>query len=380
MKNKWLAASTGFALFSMFFGSGNLVFPITVGKESGGHYFLAALGILSTGVIVPFLGALGMLLFKGDLYQFFSSFGRKGTLLFSFLALALLGPFGVVARCLTVAHGALLLLLPEASLPVTSFCMCIAIYLLTINKNKIVTSLGTVLTPLLLIPIAVIAFCGLSQGSLPDIETSRGWAALKNGFFQGYQTMDLLAAFFFSQFVISHLHRMLPSDPDGSLVLKSFCKSACIGACLLSLVYFALVLLGATYAPLLAQIPPQEMFGAIAMASLGSMAAPWICAAVVLACLTTAMVLALLFADFLRVELTQNKLNNKGALLMTLAIGYFVSTFDFAAIAGFLGPLLEVMYPALIALTLFNIFSRFSNVNSSHWPFTVTLFIKLCWA
>ncbi|MBA2728840.1 MAG: branched-chain amino acid transport system II carrier protein, partial [Parachlamydiaceae bacterium] len=38
--------TTGFALFSMFFGSGNLVFPITVGQESQGHYLLAALGIV----------------------------------------------------------------------------------------------------------------------------------------------------------------------------------------------------------------------------------------------------------------------------------------------------------------------------------------------
>ncbi len=70
MKNTWLVVSTGFALFSMFFGSGNLVFPITVGLESEGHYLPAALGILLTGVAVPFLGVLGMMLYKGDIYSF----------------------------------------------------------------------------------------------------------------------------------------------------------------------------------------------------------------------------------------------------------------------------------------------------------------------
>ncbi len=162
MKNKWLVVSTGFALFSMFFGSGNLVFPITVGQESEGHYLLAALGILFTGVVVPFLGVLGMMLYKGDIYSFFSCFGKRGTFLFSFLALALMGPFGVLARCLTVAHGALLLLLPNASLPLTSILMCVVIYFLAVNKNKIVTTLGTVLTPFLLLAIAMIAFFGLN--------------------------------------------------------------------------------------------------------------------------------------------------------------------------------------------------------------------------
>ena len=89
MKDKWLIVGTGFALFSMFFGSGNLVFPITVGQESEGHYLLAAFGILFTGVAVPFLGVLGMMLYKGDIYSFFNCFDKKGTFLFSFLALSL---------------------------------------------------------------------------------------------------------------------------------------------------------------------------------------------------------------------------------------------------------------------------------------------------
>lgn len=379
MKNKWLIVSTGFALFSMFFGSGNLVFPITVGKESEGHYLLAAFGILFTGVVVPFLGVLGMMLYKGDIYSFFSCFGRKGTFLFSFLALALMGPFGVLARCLTVAHGALLLLLPNASLPLTSLLMCLVIYFLTVNKNKIVTTLGAVLTPFLLLAIAMIAFFGLNQGTLPETTTSNSWNALKNGFFQGYQTMDLLAAFFFSQFVIKHLHSKLsPNDGEPSL-LKHFYKSSLIGAGLLSSVYFALVLLGWIYSPLLSHIPPQEMLGVIAIESLGTIAAPCVCLAVLFACLTTAIVLASLFADFLRSEVTREKIGNKQALLITLGIGFVVSTFDFAGIARFLGPVLETIYPALIALTLVNITNKFLGIKSSHWPFTLTLAAKLCW-
>ena len=94
MKNAWLVISTGFALFSMFFGSGNLVFPIAVGTECGGHCILAALGILLTGVVVPFLGVFGMLLYKGDLNSFFSYLGKPGIFLFSLLALSITGPFG----------------------------------------------------------------------------------------------------------------------------------------------------------------------------------------------------------------------------------------------------------------------------------------------
>ena len=374
MKDKWLFISTGFALFSMFFGSGNLVFPITVGQESGGHYLLASLGIILTGVIVPFLGVLGVLLYKGDLYDFFSCFGKKGTFVFSFLALALMGPFGVLARCLTVAHGALLLLLPEASLPLTSFLLCALIYLLTMHQNTIVTTLGSRLTPFLLLAIAMIAVFGLGAGgeTWATSSSTDGWEALKNGFFQGYQTMDLLAAFFFSQFILKHLRN---SEKDSSL-LNHFCKASFIGAGILSSVYFALVLLGWIYSPLLASTPPQEMLGVIALESLGNIAAPCVCLAVLFACLTTSIVLTSLFADFLRTEVTKDKIGNKVALLVTLTIGFAVSTFDFGGIAKFLSPVLEMVYPALIALTLVNIVTKFIGTKATHWPFTFTLMAK----
>ena len=370
-----LIISTGFALFSMFFGSGNLVFPITVGQMSEGHYLLAALGILSTGVLVPFLGVFGMILYKGNIDQFFSCFGKKGIFFFSFLALALMGPFGVLARCLTVAHGALLLLIPHASLPLTSFLLCLAIFFLTLNRNKIIATLGNILTPFLLLSIAVIAFFGL-QGTFPESSGVAGWNALKNGFFQGYQTMDLLAAFFFSQFIITHLST---KQSDEASMLKTFYQSSLIGGGILSLVYFALVLLGWMHAPNLASTPPQEMLGQIAINALGPIAAPVVCMAVLFACLTTALVLTSLFADFLEKNVLQNKIGNKSALLATLIIAFIVSTFDFAGIARFLGPVLEAIYPALIMLTLVNIVNKFLGTKATHWPFTLTLAAKLCW-
>lgn len=370
--------TTGFALFSMFFGSGNLVFPLIVGQESQGHYLLASFGLILTGVLVPFLGVLGMVMYKGDIYSFFSSFGKRGTFIFSFLALALMGPFGVLARCLTVAHGALTLLLPGLSLPIASVCFCLIIYLLTANKNRIVSLLGTYLTPILLLSIGAIGIVGLSHTEIPEAATLTTFSAFNNGFFQGYQTMDLLAAFFFSQFVIGQLHQRVSQTTEENAMLKVFCKSAVVGASALSVVYFMLVVLGWVYHQLLVDAAPQEMLGIIAMASLGKFAAPCLCMAIVLACLTTAIVLTSLFADFLRQEVSQEKIGRHLSLGITLAIGFAVSTLDFGGIARFLGPLLETVYPALITLTLVNIACKLLSFRTSHWPFTLTIVAKLC--
>lgn len=364
MKRSIAILSTGFALFSMFFGSGNLVFPITVGEQSAGHYGFAALGILLTGVIVPFLGVFAMVLYNGNLPNFFRLFGAKGTFIFSFLALALMGPFGVLARCLTVAHGASLLLMPKLSLPVASLFFCMIIFIFSFNKSSLLSRLGLFLTPFLLFSIAMIAFFGFKAGSFPISVEGTKWSALKMGFFQGYQTMDLLAAFFFSHFVIAQLKK---EQTNQQIVLRPtllshFCQSALVGGALLAIVYFALVLLGWLYSPFLIEVAPQKRLGVIATEALGSFAAPIVCVAIILACMTTAIVLTSLFADFLRKNI---KINHPFSLLVTLLIGFFVSTFDFAAIAKLISPILEAIYPALIALTLFNIAAFFFNKQIS---------------
>jgi len=358
----------------MFFGSGNLVFPLVVGQLSNGHFNLASIGILLTGVLVPFLGILAMLLFNGSSKDFFGRLGKPATFWFPLIALSLMGPFGVLARCITVAHGAFKLLIPTTPLWIFSVGTCAIVFLLTIRKNKIVPLLGSVLTPILLVSLAAIAFFGLISVDLPTASIGGEWESFKMGIFQGYQTMDLLAAFFFSAFVIKHLKDQSKSEEN---TLSTFFKAAMIGAGLLSIIYFILVVLGSMYAPQLANIPPQEMLGFIAQAALGPWAAPIVCLAVVLACFTTAIVLTSLFADFLKKEVTKDKINNSTAIFTTLAIAFFTSTLEFSGIAKVLGPILEAIYPALIVLTVLSIFHKLWGWSTVRMPIAIAFAAKL---
>ncbi len=376
MKNKSLILSTGLAMFSMFFGSGNLVFPLVVGQMSEGHFGFASLGILITGVLVPFLGILAMLLFDGNSKEFFGRLGKPATFWFPLIALSLMGPFGVLARCITVAHGAFRLILPETPLWLFSILCCALTFFLTIRKNKIVPLLGSILTPILLLSLGAIAIFGFISAEIPAVTSNGSWDSFKNGIFQGYQTMDLLAAFFFSVFVIKHLKNH-SSTEDRAHSLSIFLKASMLGAGLLSFIYILLVLLGSIYAPALAHIPPQEMLGYVAQAALGSWAAPIVCCTVVLACITTAIVLTSLFSDFLRKEVTKEKINNSTAILTTLGIAFLISTLEFSGIARFLGPILEAIYPALIVLTVLSIFHKLRGWNTVRMPIAVAFLIKL---
>ncbi|MFQ9338340.1 MAG: branched-chain amino acid transport system II carrier protein, partial [Varibaculum sp.] len=49
---------TGLALFAMFFGAGNLIFPVMIGVESGVEQVPATIGFMLTGVLLPMAGMI----------------------------------------------------------------------------------------------------------------------------------------------------------------------------------------------------------------------------------------------------------------------------------------------------------------------------------
>jgi len=65
MKNetKLTAASyltIGSMLFGLFFGAGNLIFPVHMGQLAGAEVHSAIIGFLVTGIGLPFLGIVAM--------------------------------------------------------------------------------------------------------------------------------------------------------------------------------------------------------------------------------------------------------------------------------------------------------------------------------
>lgn len=56
-------------LFGLFFGAGNLIFPVFLGQQAGHHVGLAIFGLLLTGIGLPLLGvtAIGLTRSEGVL-------------------------------------------------------------------------------------------------------------------------------------------------------------------------------------------------------------------------------------------------------------------------------------------------------------------------
>ena len=152
--------STGLAMFSMFFGAGNVVFPLALGQIAQDSNFFAILGLLISAVCVPFLGLISMTLFDGNYQNFFERIGKVPGFLVMLCILGLIGPFGAIPRCIALSYSTLELYFPGMSLPLFSIASCLIIFAFTAKKNSI-GILGYVLTPLLLFSLLFIIVKGL---------------------------------------------------------------------------------------------------------------------------------------------------------------------------------------------------------------------------
>ncbi|MBX3457571.1 MAG: branched-chain amino acid transport system II carrier protein [Candidatus Paracaedibacteraceae bacterium] len=363
MTYKRVILTAGFAMFSMFFGSGNLVFPLLIGTQTLDVSTYSTIGLILTAVIVPFLGLFGMILYNGNTRDYFDKLGRIPSFLLILTMLSLMGPFGVVPRCITVAYGGLNVLYPDLPFNWFSAGFCALITLLIWKSNRVVDVIGLLLTPFKLGGLMLLMIVGLYYA--PDIQktTISTTESFLTGLHLGYQTMDLMAAFFFSATTVAYLRQNLKPRHDGHVLFKISLQSLIIGALLLTLAYIGFVKLGAHYATQLIGVKPESLLVVIAEKTMGIYALPIVGYTMAVACLATAVILTILFVDFLFSEILRGKLNEKICIFITIGTTYAMSLLGFSAICSILGQILEIAYPALIGLAVGNILSKISRFD-----------------
>ena len=367
--------TTGFAMFSMFFGAGNVVFPLAVGIRAQNQNIYAILGLLITAVLVPFIGLFAMTLYNGDYKAFFSRMGPKTGFIITLAIMGLIGPFGAIPRCIALSYATSKLFFPSISIELFSMISCLIILLFTFKRSSIMDILGNILTPFLLLCLGIITIKGFLYSERGIEQSLPPLSIFLAGLKEGYQTMDLLGAFFFSSVVIVGLKKHF--QEDGASANKNLLPitlwSILLGALLLSIVYIGFSYVSSFNSVELASIPSDQLFGALAIQILGPNAGIIASLAVALACLTTAIALASVSAEFIQDDLSLNKIPYLIGLIVTLIISYFISTLNFTGIVKILGPILEICYPALILLTLLNIAHKLWNIKIVKTP-VYTLF------
>jgi branched-chain amino acid:cation transporter, LIVCS family len=347
----------GLAMFSMFFGAGNVIFPLAIGHFAQDQTLYAILGLLITAVAVPFTGLIAMILFDGDQKRFFGAIGPIPGFLMAFTIITLLGPLGSTPRCIALSYSTIKISAGEIPPLLFNALACVIIYLFTYQKKRILDWLGYFLTPLLLGSLAYIIIKGLMTADVVAASTEQDhFAIFLHGLKEGYNTMDLLAAFFFSSIILSAIKETLSVYPQEGM-LKIALRSSAIGAFLLAATYIGFSLIASYHSQDLAIAGMDQLLGAITMKIMGPSAGIWVCFTIAIACLTTAIALCNVFAEFAATQLFQNKISYHTSLIGTLLVTFVVANWEFEGISAFLGPILEICYPFLIALTAYNLYT-----------------------
>lgn len=342
----------GMALFAMFFGAGNLIFPLYLGQVAKEQWVSAAAGFFLTAVALPLSAVFAMVIYKGNYSNFFSVLGKTPGLLVSLMLLTVWIPFGSGPRCATLAYASLLPYMENPpSVWLFNFAYCGGIFWLVFKKNRLLDVLGYVLTPILLGCLALIIFLGVSSAELTpnwDIQTG----VLFRGLREGYNTMDLIAAFFFSASVIDILRR---SSNDESASLKTTLKASFVGAALLAVVYFGLICLSVSHLDSLQGVPKDQLLVQIAKKVLGPQLGIIASISVFLACFTTSVALSSVFTDFLTDKIFKNSQKYVVALVVTQIITFCMSITGLEGITFVTEPILQILYPLLLILIIFNL-------------------------
>lgn len=356
----------GLALFSMFFGSGNLIFPLYVGKSIGQELTAGMLGFTATAVFVPFLGIIAMLIYGGNYRFFFDSLTRPIGQIVTWILLSFWIPFGSGPRCTTLAFAALRDDLSLESLTLFAAGYCCLVGILCYKKTALLHLLGAVLTPLLLLSLALVVGYGVSlpeQSSelLMSTQTVDTKSALFLGMLEGYNTMDLIASFFFSSTILSIL-RTYTSQPK--IAMGLMLRSGVFAIALLTVVYAGLIALAAHHSFKLDNLSKDRLLPFLAGDVLGYPMGLMVSIAIALACLTTSIALTTVFTDFLQESFAPYTQAMKSStsralwLLITALITFFMACQGFETISRLSEPVFQVLYPLLIALILWNLSSR----------------------
>ena len=354
----------GSMLFGLFFGAGNLIFPIHMGQEAGASTYIATLGFILTGVGLPFLGVLAIGFSKSNgLYDLSSRVSQKYGLFFTMALYLTIGPFFALPRTATVSFEIGLTPFLSADtlglgLFIFSLVFFLLSWLLSLNPTNIMVWIGKVLNPLFLVFLAFLIVSAFLQpmGSIEALPVQESYQqnAFFKGFTEGYNTMDALASLAFGIIVVSAIKRFGVTNTAD--IAKDVMKSGFVSVILMALIYGCLAYIGATSL----NVFPLSDNGGIALAQVsqhyfGYAGSILLAVIVTIACLKTAIGLITACSDMFN-ELFPSIAYRTFVHGFSIA-GLLVANVGLTSIIQISVPVLMFLYPLAITLILLALLS-----------------------
>ncbi|MCW9037225.1 branched-chain amino acid transport system II carrier protein, partial [Altibacter sp.] len=190
MKHSKQTFVTAFALFSLFFGAGNLILPPFLGYNAGEAWVWVAIGFAFSAVVIPILAIYGHARLQGTLLDFAKKVSPFFALVYAILIYAISVSLPS-PRTASVTYE--MAIQPYFSMsPLTMSSLYFGLVLLfVLNRNKILSIIGKFLTPLIIVILLLIIGIGIFVDVAP-VRASIFDNALAAGILEGYQTFDAI--------------------------------------------------------------------------------------------------------------------------------------------------------------------------------------------
>ncbi|WP_320127525.1 branched-chain amino acid transport system II carrier protein [uncultured Sphaerochaeta sp.] len=355
----------GSLLFGLFFGAGNLIFPVHMGQEAGSSVFIATLGFLITAIGLPFLGvvAIGVSQSSGlfELSSRVHAIYGYGMTLLLYLTI---GPFFALPRTCTVSYEiGFSPVIPESyrtlGLLIFTLLFFLAALFFSLRPSHILDWVGKILNPLFLLFLAFLVIAsfvhpmGIASGA--EVQSSYTTTPFFKGFLEGYNTMDALASLAFGIIVVQALKNLGVTSSRG-LALGTI-KAGAVSIVLMGCIYACLAYIGSTS---LAQFSLSSN-GGIALSQVakyyfGSWGSLLLALIVTFACLKTAIGLITACAETFK-TIFPKLLGYKGYVIIFTVVSALIANVGLTEIISLSIPVLMFLYPLAISLIILGLLS-----------------------
>ena len=361
----------GSMLLGLFFGAGNLIFPLILGAKAGQNLPAALLGLLITAVGIPLLGVMSIGLARSEgLLDLSGRVSPRFRILFTCALYLTIGPLFAIPRCAATSFtiGVSPFVGAHMRLWQLGFSLCFfgAVLFFSLKPSKILDSVGKFLNPAFLLFLGIMLVTALVNPvqSMASVAPSGDYvhSAFSAGFLQGYDTLDALASLAFGIIVIRTVRQLGVTEPGR--VAVSTVNAGLVSMSLMGLIYAATALVGAQSFGLYAErlsdsgFTGGDAFAIIARHYFGKGGGLLLAVTVTLCCMKTAVGLVTSCAETFE-EMFPGRLSYSRWAVLFSGTSLLISNFGLSKIIEFSAPVLYFLYPLAIVLILLGLFGRF---------------------
>lgn len=355
----------GFALFAIFFGAGNLIFPPHLGVIAGDRWYVAMFAFLLSDPVLPILGVIVTARLGGRADDLGKRVSPAFAKLIGTIAILTIGPFFAVPRTGATTHEIFVKpLFPSVPIWATAIVFFGLTLYITLNPGKVIDVIGKYLTPALLVILTLIVVISIVNPPDPKV-TTEATSLFTMGFSEGYQTMDALGSPLMAGIVMTDLIRRGYSDKETQF--KASVQVGIVAFVLLALVYGGLTYAGATVGGHFdGETERTALLIGMVELMLGNVGKVFMGVAVALACLTTSTGLSSTCGNYFE-TISGGKLKYKYIVMACVAVAFVLSLIGVDGLIAIAVPILSAIYPVIIVLIVMSIFDHKIKYN---WTYT----------